>query len=709
VFGYAQQGYKEKLTADGKVVLGLSQAEAFNKYGSPSLAKDNLWYYDTPEKFYVFLSKPLEVFLYPRFCKGYVGAPLELKILAGTTEMNDVAAQSELFFSQPGNFNVAGNNVLLPRKVGEYQVMAKYNGVYSNTCFISIVAKNEKTEEGAPVSIDIFPYKPYTNVNTKIDFCAFGTFVSIGQYSIRDISGEAQWFVERNGIISKLKNSSVVLDSAGRAKVFCTYRGGKSLPQDIEVGDASIELYHYLKQIAIIPAYVSVPDQAKINFHVFASYGDNRVGEVTTKVKWSISDKSILKRESDNIFAANSVGITQLQASLGTTQSLPAKVAVSPPPMYEEKEKKDKNEQEIREQNQPLGDLLQDIRNDIKDLKIKVAKEDRFRYLKIIPDYCDIRVGEEKQLSVFGVKQNNTEEDITILGKWRSLDENMATVKAGLVKAVATGETKVCFQFQDIKTECVGVIVREPKLISLTVLPLYLKIAIGEEGQLKAEGSFGDSSRKDLTALVSWIFDKPSIVKIDKGKVAPIRAGKTKIYAQYSEVQSSQVDVEVIKEKYWLIKLIAKILFIIFLILFILYVYLYIVTEQNKASILKLYNDPRAFVVALYGNLNKVMAIFNEQQKFYTPPLFLAILIDKKYGISSNLFFKFTQHFEEAKYSNHFLSQDESAIALENYNQILKLIGSQNKKTKNISNYLKALFSKTPLIINRTGGLSKGG
>jgi len=54
------------------------------------------------------------------------------------------------------------------------------------------------------------------------------------------------------------------------------------------------------------------------------------------------------------------------------------------------------------------------------------------------------------------------------------------------------------------------------------------------------------------------------IARMDKNNVCPLRVGQTKIFAEYSGVRSLPVDVEVLREKYWLLKLIVKILLAIF-------------------------------------------------------------------------------------------------------------------------------------------------
>jgi hypothetical protein len=691
---YAEMAYQEKIIPQGKVVFGLSEEEALNKYGVPTSTNDLLWYYAGSEKLYIYLERPLEVYLYPRFCKGYVDAPLELRTLAGSQEIIDVTSQSELLLSEPDAFSIVGQGVVVPRKPGDYQIIALYKGIYGNASFVSVTAtKKETMEEEKLISIDIFPYKPYANPNTMVYFSAFGTFVFKGRYSVREITRQAEWFGERNSEPLKLEDSRVALVSPGKSKVFCRYKGLQSIPQDVEVAKSPVQLNRNLKQISVVPANISVTIQTSMPFHAFATYEDNSVEEVTKRISWVIKDKAILERESGNIFIAKLIGVTEVQGVLENLRSLPVKVAVSSSPINKG------NADNPNKQKKSPSDLFEDIKGDIKGLNRKVTEEVKFKYIKIVPGYCDISVGSQKQLSAFGMRQDNTEEDITILAKWKILDSKLATVKSGLVNAITPGETQVCLQYKNIENQCIPVIVRGAKLVSIAVEPLQLKIVMGEHLSLKAEGYFGDSSHKDITLFANWVCGNLGIAKMDKNSVLPVRVGQTQIYAEYLGVRSLPVDVKVIKEKYWWLKLIAKVIFSLFLALFIIYSYFYILTERAKEHILSLYPSPRDFIIALYRNLIKIMAILGLPQKFYMPPLFFAGLVDERYIIKDNLFLRFTEQFEEAKYSLHTFSPETSRLALDAYNHILKIVFAQHKKKTLVYRCLKAIISRTPIFI----------
>jgi hypothetical protein len=367
-----------------------------------------------------------------------VGLPLELRVLAGSQEIADVTSQAQLLLNNPHDFSILAPGVVVPKKPGKYQIIVLYKGVYSNASSISVTQSEEKSPDDLLLSLDIFPYKAYAGPKSKIDFHAFGTFVTKdGRYNLRSITDKVEWYLQQGNKNSKLLDAHVELSLPGKYKVFCKYRGRKSVLQDLEIVGNPVKADHYLlRQISILPSYISVPEQAQIPFFVFATFADNRVEEMTKNVEWQVADKSILLKKTGNNFIANAVGITSIQAVLPGVKSLPVKVAVSSSDNFKG------SSLNITDKKESTLELLKEIKNGLDDLKNKVEQEEKFKFIKIVPSSCDIRMGEEKQLLVFGVRQNNTEEEITILLKWVSLDNKIATVNNGLVQAVAVVRQK---------------------------------------------------------------------------------------------------------------------------------------------------------------------------------------------------------------------------------------------------------------------------
>ena len=69
-------------TSLGKVIVGITKAQAQDKFGSPDLATEVFWYYLNPAPFFVYFTQdaPVAVYLYPQFLKAAIGDTIELKV-----------------------------------------------------------------------------------------------------------------------------------------------------------------------------------------------------------------------------------------------------------------------------------------------------------------------------------------------------------------------------------------------------------------------------------------------------------------------------------------------------------------------------------------------------------------------------------------------------------------------------------------------------
>ena len=676
----------------------MSEEEAVEKYGIPSYVKERLWLYDGKEKLYIYFEDTPKIYLYPRFVQGYIGSPLEFKTLYDSGTVTDVTSQSELILDKPKYFDANGTGVLTPKKTGEYQVIAEYKGQYSNAGFISISeSPQDNSSEERLLNIDIFPAKPYANVNTVVYFYAFGTFTLKGHYSVREITRQVDWFGEQDGRTYKLKESKVFLSSYGKYRVFCKYRGLRSASREISISTKPARMNKTLKQIDALPSNVYIARQTSVPFRAIASYEDNSVEEVTDKVRWAIKDKLLLERASDNVFAAKGIGITELQAVMGGLRSLPVKVVISGSQI------KKKRSNKIRPQKKEKEELLEGIKEDVRMLHKKVTESNSFKYIKIAPSYCSLPAGSREQLLAFGVRRDNSEEDITILGEWHVSDPEVASVENGTIKAIVPGETKIRFKYKNMESAYIPVIVGEARLVSINISPRQLTLTKNESPLLQAEGYFGDSSHKDITSLAAWTSENPRTAKMERNRIRPARIGKTRIFAEYSGVKSIPADAEIVKEKYWLLKLLLKIAIVILSIMAALFLYSCLMIENAKMEILKLYADPRKLIIALYKNLQAITAGFGFKQQSCTPPLLLAASIDDKYFPGENLFLDFTRKYEEAKYSLHEITAEGSAAALDEYNRIVKSLLGKQKAGVLFYAYLKSYAGKIPFFIIKNG------
>jgi len=707
---YADSEYRKVNTSQGKVIVGLDKDAALEKFGLPTSVTEDLWYYPgPPETFFVYFPSAslLAIHLYPRFCEGSVDVPIEFKALGDFSDfqIKDITSEVELLLSEPKDFILKKPAILIPKREGRYQILMRYKDIFSNPSNIIIKKSKREAEKERLLSINVLPFKPIIPYQSKLEFIALGTFFnsSEGKYFIRDISSEAQWFIRQGKNIMSLKDNQIYSSFLGKFKVFSKFRDLESFPQEAEVKDINF-LNQALKHITLLPEFILVPLEKKINLRAFGTYYHNKVEDITHKVRWKISDKDIVLPLENGEFLSKSLGITEVIAKLDDLESLPVKIIVIG--------KKDLSltpvdYKKTEERKISSDDLIGDITKDAKRLS-KSFEERRLSLIKIIPDYLRIPLGDNRQLAALGVYTNNTEEDLTLLGEWISSDNRIATVSKGKVSTLSLGEIKIHAKFQGVKSIPASVIVEGPKLISIIISPQNSQISMKDKLNLKAEGYFSDSSRKDIISLVTWEITNSRIIKIEKGVVRPLRIGETQVYAGYSGIKSLPASIKVIFTIQWLLEMIFIIISFLILSIIILFSVLYFITKHEKNKLLSLYKNPRDFIISLYDNLKGILIIFGIRYKEVMAPLTFAELIEKRYSIKDNLFLRFTEKFEEAKYSKHILQFEYAYSVLNDYNGFLKVLFSNHNKFFLLLRYCLTLLHRRPLsIISKSLQLAK--
>lgn len=706
LWNYANSEYREVYTSRGKAVIGLDREEVLEKFGLPTSVSDDLWYYSMPEKFFVYFSHPFSVHLYPKFSETVVDTPLELKafIYLSNFKIKDITSEVELLINEPQNFALEKPGIIIPKKAGKYQIIGKYQKIFSNPIYFTVKEPREKVkeEEEKLLSIDTLPYKPKTTPGTRLNFVALGTSLdtSKNKYFIRDISEHAMWFVQQEKNIKKAKDSEIFFPSIGKFKVFCKYKDLESFPQEVEIQNAPLPLKQTLKHISLLPEFIITPVDNTINLKAFGTYYNNKVEEITASVKWEIKDKKILEIAEKGSFISKSIGITEVIAGLDNLESVPAKIII----IGKRKSALDSIELYKPRAKAPRSkNLIRDIKKNLEKLSKNIlGAKKKLRLIKIIPEYLRIPLGKEGRFVALGIYSDDSEEDLTHLGDWISLDEKVATISKGKISTHSIGNTNIYVRFQEIKSRSATLIVEESTLISIILTPANSKISMRDTLNLKAEGYFIDSSRKDITSLVNWNITSPRTIKIEKGKVRPVRFGQTKVYAEYLGIKSLPANIKVIITMDYIIGMVFKGISFLILGMIMASFVLYLLIEKKKKELISLYKNPREFIVGLYENVKKILTIFGLRHEKYFAPLFYAELIEKRYAVKNSVFLKFTVKFEEAKYSQHILESSDATFALNDYNNFLNILVSNYNKFSLLFRYCLLLLHTRPLFINKS-------
>ncbi len=324
----------------------------------------------------------------------------------------------------------------------------------------------------------------------------------------------------------------------------------------------------------------------------------------------------------------------------------------------------------------------------------------KLNLIKIIPDFLQVASGETGQFTALGIYSDNSQEDLTHLGDWSSSNDKIAVVSGGKIDTFSSGEARIYVKFKGVISLPALVKVEGPKLVSIILSPQNLRMSMRKQLTLKAEGHFSDSSTKGITLLVTWKVTNPRIIRVEKGKIFPLKFGETEVYAEYSDIKSPPANIKIIFTVDWLIYMIIKWTSFLFLGIAAMFILLYALTEKRKNNLKdSLGNNPAEFIVNLYENTKKILAIFNLSYNEHIPPLSYAELVQESYSIENDLFLRFTAKFEEARYSGHTLSRRDASLALTDYNDFLTILLSRYNKPALFLKYCLTLLGRIPLFI----------
>ena len=104
--------------------------------------------------------------------------------------------------------------------------------------------------------------------------------------------------------------------------------------------------------------------------------------------------------------------------------------------------------------------------------------------------------------------------DITNISRWESLDETVATVHNGLVKAISVGETMIEVSYEGFVSE-IMIKVEEAQVNKIVITPSEKTINIGESFTFAVKGIMSDGTEVPINA--SWQTSNDAIAERDHG------------------------------------------------------------------------------------------------------------------------------------------------------------------------------------------------
>jgi hypothetical protein len=139
--------------------------------------------------------------------------------------------------------------------------------------------------------------------------------------------------------------------------------------------------------------------------------------------------------------------------------------------------------------------------------------------IAVTPPSPSIAPGTKQQFVATGTYADNSTGVITSTVTWASSNQNVATISNsrgtnGLATSVAPGTTLITAQSGSIISPPATLTVTSATLVSIAVTPIGAAIALGNQQQYTATGTYSDSTTQDITNTVTWASFNPAKISI---------------------------------------------------------------------------------------------------------------------------------------------------------------------------------------------------
>jgi hypothetical protein len=160
--------------------------------------------------------------------------------------------------------------------------------------------------------------------------------------------------------------------------------------------------------------------------------------------------------------------------------------------------------------------------------------------LAVTPKVADIPLGRTVQFKVMGLYSDNTSKDMTQSAVWTTSEPKVTSVdQAGLATSTGIGQAQVTATVGAVKAEA-ALTVSNAALTSILISPATSSIALGQNAQLTAIGTFTDKTTQDVTGLVTWSSSQASVAVVNSAGLATSKSvGKAIITATLRSMNAS--------------------------------------------------------------------------------------------------------------------------------------------------------------------------
>ncbi len=376
------------------------------------------------------------------------------------------------------------------------------------------------------------------------------TITAKGVYSdasTKDLTNDATWSVSSSVIELGTTKGSATASSEGDATITATY-GEVSGTVTISVGAAA------LKSLFILPGTGANRVGVKQSMTAIGVFASGTVSDITSTSTWSSSNTSVATIDSSvnigqaTLLATGSTTITASRGGISATRVLTVdtptltSLAVAPTTLllangytaaasvvgtYSDSQKLDltssatwsSSNTAVATVSNSFGSkgLVTGVSAGSSTLTAGVLSlsgtgvvnvtSATLSSIAINPSSLTIASGTKEQLKADGLFSDASSLDLTYSATWDSTNAAVSVNNTGLSKGIITGENDGSSNVRATQNSVTGsasVIVSTATLVSIAVTPLSPSITSTGHIQLKATGTFSDSSTQDITKVATW-------------------------------------------------------------------------------------------------------------------------------------------------------------------------------------------------------------
>ncbi len=295
-------------------------------------------------------------------------------------------------------------------------------------------------------------------------------FTATGKYSdgsSKDLTASAQWKTSDSAIASVAAGK---LTAVGAGTVMVTATSGKlSASATVQVTSAATNL----ASIAISPVAASLPVNTSLQFTATGTYKDGSSRDLTALVNWASFSTATATINPSGLATGIAAGSTTITASLGSIAGTTSLTVTAP----------------------TISSIV------------------------VTPDGLTLGIGIGQQYTATAIYSDGSTQDLVSGVTWSSSALGVATINAsGLATTVGPGTATITAKVGSFSDTTLLTVVAA-NLVSISVTPTPVSIAVGTDQQFSAIGSFNDGSTQLLTS-VSWSSSSSSVASVNSAGLA---------------------------------------------------------------------------------------------------------------------------------------------------------------------------------------------